>query len=291
MQLLDGIAARNEIFSSIQKQVACLKRPPGLTVIIIGNNPASEIYVRNKVRAAQRLGFHSQLLQFPFSAKTAEILDTIKKLNDDPSCDGILVQMPLPQHIDANAVILALAPEKDVDGFHPINVGKLCRGMPNTLIPCTPLGIVTLLQHYKINLTGKHVAILGRSTIVGKPLANLLSQNAPLLNATVTLLHSKSTHIASICRECDVVIACMGNPNVITKEFIKPGAVVIDVGINRITDAKEKKGYRIEGDINFEQIAPIASWITPVPGGIGPMTIASLMQNTLQAYYDHEKVE
>jgi len=287
MQLLDGISVRNQILSSIQKEVKNLSRPPGLSVIIVGNNPGSEIYVKNKVKAAHKLGFRSELIQLPSSTSTKELLVAIDKLNCNPLCDGILVQMPLPEQIDSQMIILAIDPSKDVDGFHPVNFGKFCAKMPDALIPCTPLGITTLLRHYKIDLTGKHIAILGRSPIVGRPLANLLNQNAPFLNATVTLLHSKSKNIEKICRECDGIIACMGKPAFVTKEFIRPGAIVIDVGINRIPDPSQKNGYRIEGDVHFAEVAPLASWITPVPGGVGPMTIASLMQNTLQAFRTH----
>ncbi|RMI01014.1 MAG: bifunctional 5,10-methylene-tetrahydrofolate dehydrogenase/5,10-methylene-tetrahydrofolate cyclohydrolase, partial [Calditrichaeota bacterium] len=249
---------------------------------LVGEDPASRVYVRNKARACEQVGIHSLTRHLPEDIPQAHLLEEIHRLNEDPRFHGILVQLPLPSHIDAQAVIEAIDPRKDVDCFHPYNVGRLMIGMP-LFQPATPAGILELLRRYDISCAGKHAVILGRSNIVGKPLANLLVQKHPSANAVVTVVHSAAGDVARFTREADILVAAIGRAEFVTAEMVKPGAVVIDVGINRV-DAPTEKGYRLVGDVAFEQVAAVASAITPVPGGVGPMTIAMLLKNTLTAF-------
>lgn len=274
--IIDGKQMAALIRAEIRKEVVELKgRPPSLAVLLVGKNPASEIYVKRKMEACREVGIHSLLLEFPETVAEQELIDVMDRLNHDKGIDGILVQMPLPAHVSAKKLMEVISPQKDVDGFHPVNVGKVWMEDTSGFVPCTPLAIREMLERLKIPLAGRHVAILGRSLIVGKPLAALLLQKR--CNATVTLLHSASQNAASICRSADIVIGCAGSPRLITADYIKKGAVVIDVGITRL-----KEG--LVGDVDFEGVAPLASFITPVPGGVGPMTIAMLLRNTLHAF-------
>ncbi|TDI73274.1 MAG: bifunctional methylenetetrahydrofolate dehydrogenase/methenyltetrahydrofolate cyclohydrolase FolD [Bacteroidetes bacterium] len=283
-KLIDGkqIAAdvRREIKSDVDAHVAAGNRAPFLAVVLVGDNPASASYVRGKHRAAAEVGIDSENLTLPDSTSEAEILDVIKRLNRDENVDGILVQLPLPPHVDDQKVINAIAPSKDVDCFHPENVGKLMLGLPG-LKPATPAGIVELLRRSGVETSGKHAVIVGRSNIVGKPLANLLIQKG--VDCTVTVCHSRTRNLSEITRQADILIAAIGRPEFITADMVKEGAVVIDVGINRVEDDTRDRGYRLVGDVAFEAVAEIASAITPVPGGVGPMTIALMLKNTLSA--------
>ncbi len=257
-------------------------RPPRLTVIIVGEDPASQVYVASKVKTARRCGIDSDLIELPASIPEAELLVRLGRLNGDPGIDGILVQMPLPAHIDQQKVIEAISPGKDVDGLHPYNIGRIASDSPH-LIPCTPLGITVMMDHYGVDTSGKHAVIVGRSILVGKPMALLLSMKARGGNATVTICHSRTSDMASITRTADILIAAVGRPEMITGDMVKDGVTVIDVGINRVADDSAKKGYRIVGDVDFESVAAKASKITPVPKGVGPMTVAMLMKNTYLA--------
>lgn len=279
--IIDGKAIAERIEQDLQQQVANLKgRHPCLAVVLVGDNPASSIYVNRKTKACKRVGIRSVMKEFPSSITEPELLQEIQFLNNDPTIDGILVQLPLPSHLDSTTITLAIDPSKDVDGFHPLNMGSLMRGDSLGFIPCTPLGIIKLLKSSSIALAGKHAVVVGRSNIVGKPIASLLLQE----NATVTIVHSKSTNFNEICKQADILIVAVGKPRFISKEHVKEGAVVIDVGINKIEDKNKKSGYAVVGDVDFDSVAPICSAITPVPGGVGPMTIASLLQNTFDSY-------
>ncbi len=283
--ILDGKAVAGRIREEVAAEVSRLQaqgQAPGLAVILVGEDPASRVYVRNKARACEQVGIHSLTRHLPEDIPQAHLLEEIHRLNEDPRFHGILVQLPLPSHIDAQAVIEAIDPRKDVDCFHPYNVGRLMIGMP-LFQPATPAGILELLRRYDISCAGKHAVILGRSNIVGKPLANLLVQKHPSANAVVTVVHSAAGDVARFTREADILVAAIGRAEFVTAEMVKPGAVVIDVGINRV-DAPTEKGYRLVGDVAFEQVAAVASAITPVPGGVGPMTIAMLLKNTLTAF-------
>ena len=283
---IDGKAVAQAIraeLKDIVDKLAAHGEIPGLAVVLVGNDPASEVYVRNKGRAAETVGIRSTTICYPFDISEADLLDAVKKLNNDPQWHGILVQSPLPGHIDSQKVIEAIAPEKDVDCFHPFNVGRLVMGM-SVFDPCTPAGIVELLKRYSIDPEGLRVVILGRSNIVGKPLANLLMQKAKGANAIVTVAHSRAKDIGALVREADIVVAAIGVPEFVKAEMVKPGAVVIDVGINRVDDPTAKRGYRLVGDVDYEAVADKASFITPVPGGVGPMTIAFLLKNTVKAF-------
>ncbi len=286
MQILNGKEAAQAIKDSLKLEVAQLsnggKTVPHLVAILVGNSGASETYVAAKVKACEEVGFKSTLIRFETDITAFKLLDVIRELNGDPDVDGILVQLPLPDHISADEVINTIDPLKDVDGFHPNTVGKMVLGQP-TYIPATPYGIMLLLEHYKIETKGKHAIVIGRSNIVGRPMSILLSGSGMQGNCTVTICHSHTKNIAEICATGDIIIAALGRPGFITKEMIKEGAVVIDVGITRVPDAGKKSGYRLVGDVDFEQVAPQCSYITPVPGGVGPMTIAALMKNTFQA--------
>jgi methylenetetrahydrofolate dehydrogenase (NADP+)/methenyltetrahydrofolate cyclohydrolase len=276
-RVIDGKKAaqrvRDEVRALVQARVAQGIRPAGLATVLVGDDAASAVYVRNKQKAASECGFSSVHVALPTRTTTAELLAVVKRLNEDDGVDGILVQLPLPAHIDEQAVILALSPDKDVDGFHPHNVARLTMGLPGGLVPCTPLGCLRLLLDEGIALSGVHAVVVGRSNIVGKPMAQLLLAH----NATVTIAHSKTVDLPAVCRGADVLVAAVGRPRMIGRDHVKDGAVVLDVGINRLPDGK------LVGDVDFDAIAGIARAATPVPGGVGPMTIAMLLSNTLMA--------
>jgi methylenetetrahydrofolate dehydrogenase (NADP+)/methenyltetrahydrofolate cyclohydrolase len=257
-------------------------RKPKLTVVIVGTDPASQVYVGMKVKTARKCGIDSELIELPESTPESELIAHVQRLNADTAVDGILVQMPLPEHIDQQKVIETIFPDKDVDGLHPFNLGRLAADRPG-LVPCTPLGITVMMDHYGIDPSGRHAVIVGRSILVGKPMALLLSMKAKGGNATVTICHSRTSDMASITRTADILIAAVGSPGMIKGDMVKEGVVVIDVGINRVQDATATKGYRIVGDVDFESVAPRSSLITPVPKGVGPMTVAMLMSNTYRA--------
>jgi methylenetetrahydrofolate dehydrogenase (NADP+) / methenyltetrahydrofolate cyclohydrolase len=286
MQILDGREAAQAIKDSLKLQVAQLassgKEVPHLAAILVGTNGASETYVAAKVKACEEVGFKSTLIRAEEEISGLRLLDIIMDLNTDPDVDGILVQLPLPRHISAEEVINAIDPAKDVDGFHPNNVGKMVLGQ-STFVPATPHGIMLLLQHYKIETRGKHAVVVGRSNIVGRPMSILLSGSSQPGNCTVTICHSHTTNLKELCHSADIIIAALGRPEAITADMVKEGAVVVDVGITRINDTSKKKGYRLAGDVDFKNVAPKCSFITPVPGGVGPMTIAALLKNTFRA--------
>lgn len=283
MNILDGKKAAQAVKDLLKIEVAQDanegKKIPHLAAILIGNDGASETYVAAKVKACEETGFISSLIRLDESISEFKLLEKIEALNQDPEVDGILVQLPLPKHIDPKNIIDAIDPEKDVDGFHPVNVGKMVEGIAS-FIPATPLGIILLLEHYKIPTKGKHAVVIGRSNIVGRPMSILLSENKPVGNCTVTICHSHTQNLKEICLMADIIVAAIGQTRFVTADMVKEGAVVVDVGISRIADDSKKSGYRIEGDVDFEAVAPKCSWITPVPGGVGPMTIAALMKNT-----------
>jgi methylenetetrahydrofolate dehydrogenase (NADP+)/methenyltetrahydrofolate cyclohydrolase len=289
MQILDGTATAASIIEDIKRKVAERKKngakTPHLAAILVGNNPASEAYVGAKVRTCGEIGFESTLLRFDTSITEDDLLTEVNKLNNDDRVDGILVQLPLPAHISENAVINAINPQKDVDGFHPISQGKMILGQKGFL-PATPYGILLMLERYNIDITGKHCVVVGRSNIVGKPMSILLSRNANPGNATVTICHSKTRNLKEITRQADVLIAAIGSPKFITDDMVQDGVIVIDVGINRVDDATKKSGFRLVGDVDFESVSKKSSYITPVPKGVGPMTICGLMKNTLIAAAD-----
>ncbi len=284
--ILDGKRLQLEIETEIKAEVEARRtagrKVPHLAAVLVGHDGGSETYVRNKVLACERVGFASTLLRFEDDLTEAELLRTVARLNADPEIDGFIVQLPLPKHISAQKVTEAIAAEKDVDGFHPVNLGRMVAGIP-ALLPATPSGILVILQRYGIDTRGKHCVVVGRSTIVGSPVSILLARNAQPGNCTVTICHSATQNLAEITRQADILIAALGRPEFITADMVKPGAVVIDVGTTRVPDAAKKSGYSLKGDVNFAQVAPLASAITPVPGGVGPMTITSLLLNTLQA--------
>lgn len=286
MTLIDGKhtaqTIKQEIAAEVAAMVAAGKRPPHLAAILVGHDGGSETYVANKVKACETCGFESSLLRFDEDITEAELLAEIDRLNRDPKVDGFIVQLPLPRHIDEQKVTEAIDPAKDVDGFHPVNVGKLNIGLP-CFKSATPSGIIDLLERYGIETKGKHAVILGRSNIVGKPVASLLMQKATPGNCTVTICHSATPNISEICSQADIIVAALGSPLFLKADMVKPGAVVIDVGTTRVPDPSRKSGYRLCGDVDFDNVAPKCSFITPVPGGVGPMTICALMKNTLQA--------
>jgi len=284
--LIDGTAIGRVVRQDVAKEVARLKAlgvTPGLSVVLVGDDPASAVYVRSKGKACEEAGMRGETIRLPAETTEAELLEHVDRLNADPSVHGILVQMPLPRHMSADKVIRRIRPEKDVDGFHPVNVGKLSIGERDGFVPCTPAGAIELLVRSGVDTRGKDAVVIGRSNIVGKPMAALLMQDAPGGNATVTVCHSRTINLPDHVRRADIVVAAIGKPEMITGDMIKPGAVVIDVGINRVTDASVPKGYRIVGDVHFASAREVASLITPVPGGVGPMTIAMLMKNTVRA--------
>ena len=285
MQIIDGKATaaliKQEIAAEVEKIVAQGGKRPHLAAILVGHDGGSETYVKNKVLACEACGFKSSLIRMEESVSEEEMLAQIRQLNDDPDVDGFIVQLPLPRHIDEQKVIMAIDYRKDVDGFHPINVGRMAIGLP-CFISATPLGIITLLQRYGIETSGQKCVILGRSNIVGKPMAQLMMQKH-YGDATVTVCHSHSKTLKEECREADILIAAIGQPDFVTADMVKEGAVVIDVGTTRVPDATRKSGFRLNGDVKYDEVAPRCSFITPVPGGVGPMTICSLMNNTLAA--------
>lgn len=285
MQLIDGKATaaqiKEEIAAEVEQIVAQGGKRPHLAAVLVGHDGGSETYVKNKVLACEACGFKSSLIRFEDDVTEQELLDCVTRLNDDEDVDGFIVQLPLPRHINEQKIIEAIDYRKDVDGFHPINVGRMAIGLP-CFISATPLGILTLLQRYNVETSGKKCVILGRSNIVGKPMAQLMMQKQ-YGDSTVTVCHSHSTTLKEECRHADIVIAAIGQPNFVTADMVKPGAVVIDVGTTRVPDSTRKSGYRLNGDVKFDEVAPLCSLITPVPGGVGPMTICSLMKNTLSA--------
>ena len=285
-QLLDGKRCGDALRAEIAKGAAQVKakrgRAPHLAAVLVGDDGASKTYVESKVKACESVGFRSSLIRLPESTNEEELLHRVKQLNEDKELDGFIVQLPLPSHIDAEKVTLAIAPDKDVDGFHPENIGRMVLGLPGYL-PATPSGIVELLRYYAIETAGKHAVVVGRSHIVGTPMSILLSRNAYPGNCTVTLAHSRTKDLASITRQADILVAAVGKAEMITAHMVKEGAVVVDVGIHRIPDATKKSGFRLVGDVKFDEVAPKCSWIAPVPGGVGPMTITSLLMNTLKA--------
>lgn len=276
-QLIDGKKCAEKIEADLKKRIATFLRPPGLAFILVGDDPASETYIRMKKKKCEQLGILSKDKTFPKTVTEQELLSHVNQLNRDLSVDGILIQLPLPKHLSTPKILEAIHPSKDVDGFHPINVGKMLLGETDGFLPCTPLGVQKLLIDSHISVEGKHVVILGRSNIVGKPLAAILMQKAPHCNATVTLAHSHTQNLPQITQSADILVAAIGKAHFVTASMVKKGAVVIDVGINRLGD-------KIVGDVDFDNVAPLTSSITPVPGGVGPMTIAMLMANTVLSF-------
>lgn len=283
-QLLDGkkISAdmKAEIAAEVKEIVAAGHKPPKMVAILVGHDGGSETYVASKMKTGHELGFEDELIRFEDDVTEKELLDTIDRLNNDDSVDGFIVQLPLPKHIDEQKIIETIDPNKDVDGFHPINVGKTSIGLPS-FVSATPAGILELLKRYNIETKGKHCVVLGRSNIVGKPMAQLMMLKAYPGDSTVTVCHSRTKDIAAITREADIIIAALGTPEFLTGDMVKEGVVVVDVGTTRVPDASRKSGFKLTGDVKFDEVAPKASYITPVPGGVGPMTIISLMRNTL----------
>ena len=284
-QIIDGkataTAIKAEIAEEVKQIVARGGKQPHLAAVLVGHDGGSETYVKNKVLACEACGFKSTLLRYEDDITEEELLECVDRLNRNGDVDGYIVQLPLPKHIDEQKIIEAIDPKKDVDGFHPQNVGRMAIGLP-CFISATPLGIMTLLQRYNIKTSGKKCVILGRSNIVGKPMAQLMMQKQ-WGDATVTVCHSRSATLKDECRQADIIIAAIGQPEFVTADMVKPGAVIIDVGTTRVPDASRKSGYRLTGDVKFDEVAPLCSYITPVPGGVGPMTICSLMKNTLLA--------
>ena len=285
-KILDGkatsLAIEAELTEAVNARLAAGRKRPHLAAVLVGDNPASRAYVGHKVKACARVGFDSTLVEKPADISQDDLLAVVEELNNNSDVDGFIVQLPLPDHIDDQAVLEAVNPAKDVDGFHPVNAGKMSLDLP-CFLPATPMGIMSLLDRAGIDTQGKHAVILGRSSIVGTPMALLLRRNGAPGNCTVTVCHSRTQDLAEHTQRADILVAAIGRAHFVTADMVKEGAVVIDVGINRIPDATKKSGSRLTGDVDFDQVAPKCSWITPVPGGVGPMTIASLMQNTLQA--------
>lgn len=286
MLLLDGKALaatlKEEIAASVREHVAAGHRPPHLVAVLVGEDGASQTYVGSKVRSCEQVGFRSTLHHLPADTSQDRLLALVAELNADPGVDGFIVQLPLPAHVDEEAVTLAIDPDKDVDGFHPTNIGRMTLGLP-TFLPATPNGILRILERYGVETSGKHCVVIGRSAIVGTPMSILLSRNANPGNCTVTLTHSRTRDLAAITRQADIVVAALGRPGFLTADMVRDGAVVIDVGITRVPDAGRKSGFRLRGDVDFEAVAPKCAAITPVPGGVGPMTVVSLLLNTLEA--------
>jgi methylenetetrahydrofolate dehydrogenase (NADP+) / methenyltetrahydrofolate cyclohydrolase len=286
MQILDGKIVSAAVKESLKIKVDVLrsngKPMPHLAAILVGNNGASETYVASKVKTCEEIGFKSTLIRLPETITQDELFATITELNNNADVNGILVQLPLPKHINDEKIISLIHPDKDVDGFHPMSVGKLVQGLP-TFIPATPYGIMLMLEHYKIDTAGKHAVVIGRSNIVGRPMSILLSQNTNPGNCTVTVAHSRTNNLKEICLQADIIVAALGKPSFLKADMVKEGAIVIDVGITRVEDATKKSGFAIKGDVDFENVAPKCSYITPVPGGVGLMTIGALMMNTYNA--------
>ena len=286
MQILDGKIVSQAVKDSIKEKIILLKKEgnktPHLAAVLVGSNGASETYVASKVKNCEEVGFTSSLLRLDEQIEEALLITTIEKLNKDENIDGILVQLPLPKHINEEKIINLIHPNKDVDGFHPVSVGKLVLGMP-TFIPATPYGIMLMLEHYKIETSGKHAVVIGRSNIVGRPISILLNSNSNPGNCTVTVCHSRTKNLKTICLQADIIIAALGIPEFLKADMVKENAIVIDVGITRVPDSTKKSGFAIKGDVDFINVAPKCSYITPVPGGVGLMTIAALLMNTLHA--------
>ena len=286
MKLLDGRATsasiKEEIAQEVEAFIAKGGRKPHLAAILVGENGASVTYVNAKVKACEKVGFESTLVQLPDTISEEALLAEIEKLNNDATLDGFIVQLPLPEHIEESKVTMAISPEKDVDGFHPENIGLMALNLP-TFLPATPYGIVQMLERYEVETSGKHCVVVGRSHIVGSPMSILMGRNAYPGNCTVTLTHSRTTNLMELCRTADILVVALGKPEFVTADYVKEGAVVVDVGITRVKDDSKKSGFRLLGDVKFDEVAPKSSFITPVPGGVGPMTIVSLLRNTLQA--------
>lgn len=285
-KLIDGTAIGRAMRAELGADIATLRQrgvTPGLAAVLVGENPASATYVSMKGKACDEAGLHHETLSQPADMSEADLLALVDRLNADPKIHGILVQLPLPKHITANRVLLRIDPRKDVDGFHPENVGKVSTGDPSGFRPATPFGVQQLLLRSGVDTTGAHAVIVGRSNIVGRPMAALLLQDGPGGNATVTVCHSRTRNIGAVTREADILIVAMGKPEFVTGDMVRPGAVVVDVGVNRVSDPTAKQGYRLVGDVKFAEAAEVASAITPVPGGVGPMTITMLLVNTVQA--------
>ena len=286
MQILDGKKVaqiiRDELKIEVAQRANDGKKIPHLAAILVGKNGASETYVNAKVKACGEAGFKSTLVRMEDDISENKLLEKIEELNHDPDIDGILVQLPLPKDISEEAVINCIDPEKDVDGFHPVNAGRMMQGLP-TFVPATPYGIMLLLEHYKIETEGKNAVVIGRSNIVGRPMSILLSCNKKPGNCTVTVCHSRTKNLAEICRQADIIVAALGKAELVTADMVKDGAVVIDVGITRVADPTKKSGFKLKGDVQYESVAPKCSYITPVPGGVGPMTIAALLKNTFRS--------
>jgi methylenetetrahydrofolate dehydrogenase (NADP+)/methenyltetrahydrofolate cyclohydrolase len=286
MEILDGKlvsqAVKDKLKAQTEERKKQGKKLPHLAAVLIGNNGASETYVASKVKSCSEIGFTSTLIRFPQEVTEEELLFKLNELNDDFDVDGILVQLPLPSHISEQKIIETIYPTKDVDGFHPESVGRMVQGLP-AFYPATPYGILLLLEHYKIETKGKHAVVIGRSNIVGRPISIMLSKNDYPGNCTVTVCHSHTPNLAEICLQGDIIIAALGKPEFLKSNMVKPGAVVVDVGITRITDSTKKSGFSIKGDVDYDDVAPKCSYITPVPGGVGPMTIAALLMNTFKA--------
>ncbi len=284
-QIIDGKAVAAQLKEEIRQEVAQITaqgdRPPGLVAILVGDDGASRTYVNAKEKACEDLGFYSQVLRLPAEITQEELLEEVAKLNADERVDGFIVQMPLPRHIDEQKIIEAIDPTKDVDGFHPVNVGKVSLGLRPAFVSATPAGVMELLKRYDIETSGKNCVVIGRSNIVGRPMSILLSEKG--VDCTVTLVHSRTKNIAEICREADIIVAALGIAEFLKGDMVKEGAVVVDVGITRVEDASKKSGFRLLGDVCWDEVSPKCSYITPVPGGVGPMTIVSLMKNTLLA--------
>jgi methylenetetrahydrofolate dehydrogenase (NADP+)/methenyltetrahydrofolate cyclohydrolase len=286
MILIDGKATANQIKNEIAEEVKAIQskgeRAPHLAAVLVGNDGASLTYVGSKVRSCEKVGFDSSLIRLPEETTEAELLAKIAELNQDDTLDGYIVQLPLPKHIDEEKVLLAIDPKKDVDGFHPSNFGRMALEL-ETFIPATPFGIMQLIERYDIDTQGKHVVVIGRSHIVGRPISILMSQKGAYGNATVTVAHSRTKDLKALTQQADIIVSALGVPGFVTADMVKEGVVIIDVGITRVEDASKQKGYYITGDVDFESVAQKASYITPVPGGVGPMTIAMLLKNTLLA--------
>lgn len=285
-QLIDGKAIAADVRQSVGERVEELKRSgvePCLAVMLVGENPASRVYVGMKERAAGEVGIRTIDRRLPADTSETEILEILDDWNADPGIHGILVQLPLPDHIDEQTVMERIRPEKDIDGFHPVNVGRMASGDPNAFRPCTPAGVQVMLEHIGFDPAGRHAVIVGRSNIVGRPMATILSQKGPVANATVTLAHSRTADLGAITRQADLLVVAVGRPESVTADMVSEGTVVIDVGVNRVDDPSSTRGYRLVGDVAFDSVAKKASWITPVPGGVGPMTIAMLLSNTATA--------
>ena len=283
-KIIDGKAVAEKVLVECSQEIESLKGEgviPGLAVVLVGDDPASKVYVGSKVRTCAELGLHSRKIELPQDATHQEVLDVVLELNADPQIHGILVQSPPPPQIDEDAIVRAIDPAKDVDGFHPENVAKLTLEDPSGFVPCTPVGCMRLLKEAGVETSGAEVVVIGRSMIVGKPLALLLMSKKG--NATVTVAHSRTKNLADVCRRADIIIAAIGRPEFVTADMVKEGAVVIDVGVNRVEDESAKRGYRLVGDVAYDEVAPKCSAITPVPGGVGPMTIAMLISNTIKA--------